>query len=255
MTWNNLTLEKKDGVAVLRINRPHALNALNSDVFTDLYDCIPRIAYDPEVDVLIVSGEGDRAFVAGADIAEMQAFTAEQAQKFAERGHKAFTMIEHLPQPVIGAINGFCLGGGNELAMACDFRIASEGAKFGQPEVGLGIPPGFGGTQRLHRLIGPARARYLLMTAELIDAGQALAWGLVDIVVPAGELMDKTLETAAKIRKNSRFAVGQTKQCTLKGMEAGLDAGQELEAMAFGVCFSTEDQKKRMQRFLDKSKK
>jgi enoyl-CoA hydratase len=255
MSWNNLTLEKKDGIAVLKINRPKALNALNSAVFTDLYDCIPQIADDPEVDVLIISGEGDRAFVAGADIAEMQAFTAEEAKTFAERGHKAFTMIENLPQPVIGAINGFCLGGGNELAMACDFRIASDKAKFGQPEVGLGIPPGFGGTQRLHRLIGPSRARYLLLTAEIIGAEQALAWGMVDMVVPADELMAKVMQTAGKISKNSKFAVRQTKQCSLLGMEAGIDAGQMLEAMAFGVCFSTEDQKKRMQAFLDKSKK
>jgi len=152
-------------------------------------------------------------------------------------------------------INGFCLGGGNELAMGCDFRIASEKAKFGQPEVGLGIPPGFGGTQRLPRLIGSSRARYLLMTAEIIGAQKAMEWGMVDMVVPAEELAAKTMEVAKKIQSNSKFAVRETKLCAVRGMEASLDTGMELEAMAFGICFSNDDQKNRMQAFLDKSKK
>lgn len=253
--WNTVLLENNDGIAILKINRPKALNALNDEVMRDLQDCLTKIAADATIDVVIVTGEGDRSFVAGADIGQMQPLNAEQGAAWGRLGQKVMTMLENLPQPVIAAVNGFALGGGNEMAIACDMRIASEKAKFGQPEVGLGITPGFGGTQRLPRLIGPGRARYLLYTAEMIDAQKALEFGLVDMVVAPEALMDTAIAVAKKMQKAGKFAVQQAKQCALRGVEAPLTTALEFEAQAFGLCFSTEDQKTNMQKFLDKSKK
>ena len=209
MSWENLILEKEDGIGILKINRPKALNALNAAVMADLENCLPQIAADPEIKVLIITGEGDRSFV----------------------------------------------GGGDELAIACDIRVASTKAKFGQPEVGLGITPGFGGTQRLPRLIGQGRARYLLYTADIIDAQKALEWGLVDFVAEPEALMDTAKNIAKKIIKQRQFAVQETKQCALRGIEAPLKTALEFEAQAFGLCFSNPDQKEAMANFLNKSKK
>lgn len=253
--WNTVLLENKEGIAILKINRPKALNALNAEVMSDLQDCLTKIAADASIDVVIITGEGDRSFVAGADIGQMQPLNAEEGAAWGRLGQKVMTMIENLPQPVIAAVNGFALGGGNEMAIACDMRIASEKAKFGQPEVGLGITPGFGGTQRLPRLIGPGRARYLLYTAEMIDAQKALEFGLVDMVVAPEALMETAIGVAKKMQKAGKFAVQQTKQCALRGVEAPLTTALEFEAQAFGLCFSTEAQKTNMQNFLNKSKK
>ncbi|MEG2140514.1 MAG: enoyl-CoA hydratase-related protein [Bilophila sp.] len=253
--WNTLLFENQDGIGILKINRPKALNALNDEVMTDLQDWTAKVAADKSVKVIIITGEGEKSFVAGADIGQMQALDAPAGAAWGRLGQSVMTAIENLPQPVIAAINGFALGGGNELAISCDMRIASEKAKFGQPEVGLGITPGFGGTQRLPRLIGPGRARYLLYTAEIIDAQKALEFGLVDMVVAPEALMETALGVAKKIAKQRTFAVQQTKQCALRGVEAPLTTALEFEAQAFGLCFATADQKEAMQKFLDKSKK
>lgn len=253
--WNTLNLENQDGIAILKINRPKALNALNSDVLDDLLDCTAKIAADKTIHVVVITGEGEKSFVAGADISEMQPLDPVAAATFGRKGQAVMTAIENLPQPVIAAVNGFALGGGNELAIACDIRIASEKAKFGQPEVGLGITPGFGGTQRLPRLIGPGRARYLLYSAEIINAHKALEFGLVDMVVAPEALMETALGLATKIKEQCPEAVRQTKLCALRGTEAPLTTALEFEAQAFGICFATQDQKDAMQKFLDKSKK
>lgn len=255
MSWENLILEKEDEIGILKINRPKALNALNSAVMADLEDCLPKIAADPEIKVVIITGEGDRSFVAGADIGQMQPLSPEEGAKWGRQGQAVMTAIENLPQPVIAAVNGFALGGGDELAIACDIRVASTKAKFGQPEVGLGITPGFGGTQRLPRLIGQGRARYLLYTADIIDAQKALEWGLVDFVAEPEALMETAKGIAKKIIKQRQFAVQETKQCALRGIEAPLKTALEFEAQAFGLCFSNPDQKEAMANFLNKGKK
>lgn len=252
---NTLIFENNAGIGLLKINRPKALNALNGEVMEELEALLIKLAADKTLDVLIITGEGDKSFIAGADIGQMQPLNAEEGAAWGRWGQKVFTMIENLPMPVIAAINGFALGGGNELAISCDMRIASEKAKFGQPEVGLGITPGFGGTQRLPRLIGPGRARYLLYTAEIIDANKAMEFGLVDMVVAPEALMETATTVAKKIQKQRKFAVQQTKACALRGVEAPLTTALEFEAQAFGLCFAHPDQADAMQKFLDKSKK
>ena len=187
MAYENLLLEKEGALAILYVNRPKALNALNKDTLLEMKDAITSIKDDPEIDVLIVTGAGDKSFVAGADIAFMKSLTAVEAREFGALGQEVFRMIEAMEKPSIAAVNGFALGGGCELAMCCDFRIASSKAKFGQPEVGLGITPGFGGTQRLPRLVGSGMARQMLYTADVIDASEALRIGLVNNVVAPEE--------------------------------------------------------------------
>jgi enoyl-CoA hydratase len=202
--------------------------------------------------VAIVTGAGDRAFVAGADIAEMSALTVAQAKVFADAGHAACALIEQAPCAFIAKVNGFALGGGCELALACDFIYASDKARFGQPEVNLGIMPGFGGTQRLARRIGPGRARELIYTGDHVNAEQALAWGLVNAVVPAADLDEKVLGVAKKIALKGPLAIAASKRVILRGLEADLDAGCELEAQAFAALFGSEDQKDGMRAFLEK---
>lgn len=250
--YTSLTYEQNDGIGIITINRPKALNALNSAALAELDDLLDRLADDKTVRVVIVTGAGEKAFVAGADIAEMQGLSAIEGRAFAAFGQAVFSKLENLPQPVIAAVNGFALGGGCELAMACDIRIAAETAKFGQPEVSLGIPPGFGGTQRLPRLIGKGRAQELLLTGDVIDAREAWRIGLVNTVTPAGELMAAARAMAEKIRGRAPVAVWLCKAAVNAGLEAPLTVGLAYEAEVFGLCFSTADQKEGMAAFLNK---
>jgi len=250
--WKNVLLEVEAGIAVLKVNRPEAMNALNTETLTELGQAVAAIAADAGITVVIVTGGGEKAFVAGADIAEMSAKTAAEGLVFAQLGQKVMADLAALPQPTIAAINGFALGGGCELAMACDIRLAAANAKFGQPEVGLGITPGFAGTQRMARLVGAGWAKYLIYTADIIKADKALEIGLVQEVYPREELQEKAMELAQKIVAKGKIAVRQAKLAIDKGLEAGVDSGTSYEAQAFGLCFSTEDQKEGMKAFLEK---
>ena len=251
---NNLLLEVKDGVAVISINRPQALNALNSDTLTELSACLDQVEADSAVNVVVLTGAGEKSFVAGADIGEMKPLTAVEAKAFGRLGNDVFLKVERLSKPVIAAVNGFALGGGCELAMACDIRLASEKAKFGQPEVGLGITPGFGGTQRLARIVGVSNAMELILTAKTIKAEEAERIGLVSHVWPAEELMDRALELANAIAANAQVAVRQSKAAIRRGMQTDMTTGAAFEAEAFGLCFATEDQKDAMKAFVNKEK-
>ncbi|MBC7075550.1 MAG: short-chain-enoyl-CoA hydratase [Syntrophomonadaceae bacterium] len=254
MEFANILLEKKDRIAVLTINRPKALNALNKDTLLDIKAAIEDVEGDSEVDVVIITGAGDRSFVAGADITYMQDMNALEGREFGQLGSSVFRMIETMDKPVIAAVNGFCLGGGCELAMSCDFRISSDKAKFGQPEVGLGVTPGFGGTQRLPRLVGIGMANELLYTGDTIDANEALRIGLVNHVVPAEELMDYVMKIAKKIASKGQLAVRFCKAAVYEGMQTDIDRGLTVEADVFGLCFATEDQKEGMRAFVEKRK-
>ena len=249
----NVTYEIRGKVAVITINRPEALNALNLDVLKDLEQAVAEAEKDQDVYVLIITGAG-RAFVAGADISQMKDFTADEGRAFGEYGNKVFSKIESQTKPVIAAVNGFALGGGCELCMACDIRIAGEKAKFGQPEAGLGITPGFGGTQRLPRIVGLSKAKELIFTAQTIDAQEALRIGLVSQVVTTENLMIAALELAGKITQNAQIAVRQSKAAINRGMQCDIDTGLAYESQAFGLCYSTEDQKDAMNAFVNKAK-
>ena len=246
-------LEKKGAVAILTIDRQEALNALNSQVLCDLDEAIGKVEADSEVHAVILTGAG-RSFVAGADIGEMKGFSANDGKKFGVHGGGVFLRLENLSVPVIAAVNGFALGGGCELSMACDIRLASEKAKFGQPEVGLGITPGFAGTQRLPRIVGISKAMELILTAKVIGAEEAKAIGLVSEVYPADELMPKALELANAICANAQIAVKESKRCIRKGMQTDIYTGCAFEAEAFGVCCGTEDKDEGMGAFLEKRK-
>lgn len=243
--------EQKDHVAVLTIDRQEALNALNSQVLCDLDEAITKVEQDESVRVVILTGAG-RSFVAGADIGEMKGFSAIDGKKFGVHGGSIFLRLENLSKPVIAAVNGFALGGGCELAMACDIRLASEKAKFGQPETGLGITPGFGGTQRLPRIVGVSKAMELILTAKTIKADEAKAIGLVSEVYPAEELMDKAMELANAICANAQIAVCESKRCIRMGMQTDIHTGSAFEAEAFGVTCGTEDKNEGMGAFLEK---
>ena len=246
-----LDLTRSGHIATVTINRPEALNALNSAVLSELDAAIDVLSRDDEVYVVILTGAG-RSFVAGADIAEMRGFTAVEGKRFGVRGGGVFLKLEQMEKPVIAAVNGFALGGGCELAMACDIRLASEKARFGQPEVGLGITPGFGGTQRLPRIVGQSRAMELILTGRTVKADEALAIGLVDAVYPADELMVKATELAEMICANAQIAVRQAKRCIRMGMQADIATGAAFEAEAFGVCCGTQDKAEGMDAFLEK---
>jgi enoyl-CoA hydratase len=252
MAYENLLLEKEGALAILYVNRPKALNALNKDTLLEMKDAITSIKNDPEIDVVIVTGAGGKSFVAGADIAFMQSLTAVEAREFGALGQEVFRMIEAMEKPSIAAVNGFALGGGCELAMCCDFRIASSKAKFGQPEVGLGITPGFGGTQRLPRLVGSGMARQMLYTADIIDASEALRIGLVNNVVAPEELMDVVKGIAGRIISKGKLAVRFSKAAANEGLQTDIDRAMTIEADLFGLCFSTEDQKEGMGAFIEK---
>ena len=253
MDFKGILFEKDKNIGVLSINRPDALNALNSDVLDEINNVIDMIIEDDQVHILIVTGEG-RAFVAGADISEMKDMDMFKARKFAEKGLKLFRKVELMEKPVIAAVNGFALGGGCELAMCCDIRIASPKAKFGQPEVGLGIIPGFAGTQRLFRMVGLAKAKELIFTADMIDAEEAYRIGLVNKVVPEEDLMDEAMAMANKILSKGQIAVRFAKVAINRGIETDIETGMDIERDLFGLCFATEDQKEGMDAFLMKRK-
>ena len=253
MDFKGILFEKDKNIGVLSINRPDALNALNSDVLDEINNVIDMIIEDDQVHILIVTGEG-RAFVAGADISEMKDMDMFKARKFAEKGLKLFRKVELMEKPAIAAVNGFALGGGCELAMCCDIRIASPKAKFGQPEVGLGIIPGFAGTQRLSRIVGLAKAKELIFTADMIDAEEAYRIGLVNKVVPEEDLMDEAMAMANKILSKGQIAVRFAKVAINRGIETDIETGMDIERDLFGLCFATEDQKEGMDAFLMKRK-
>ncbi|MGE4540672.1 MAG: short-chain-enoyl-CoA hydratase [Bacteroidales bacterium] len=246
-----IKLEQFDHVAVLTINREKSLNALNSKVLSDLNIALDEIENNDEIYVVVITGAG-RSFVAGADISEMKDFNAVSSKAFADFGNKVFLRLENLDKPVIAAINGFALGGGCELSMACDIRLASIKAKFGQPEVGLGVTPGFGGTQRLPRLVGYAKALELMFTGKIINAEEAHSIGLVNDVYQPEELMPKAMEMAHLIAAQAQIAVRISKQCIRKGMQTDINTAASYEALAFAVCFDTEDKDEGMEAFLEK---
>ena len=245
-------LEQRGSIGILTMNRPEALNALNDQVLRDLDAALDTVEANDEILVVILTGAG-RSFVAGADIGQMKDFTSVQAKKFGAYGNSVFLKLENFPKPVIAAVNGFALGGGCELAMSCDIRLASEKAKFGQPEVGLGITPGFGGTQRLARIVGVSNAMELILTAKVIKAEEAKEMGLVSHVYPAEELMDKAMELAQAIATNAQVAVRQSKAAIRHGLQTDMYTGTAYAAEAFGVCCATEDQKGAMKAFTEKT--
>lgn len=251
MEFKNLLLEKNEGICTIKINSPQTLNALNEEVIKELDNVFDQVACDEEVSVIILTGEG-KAFVAGADIAYMNGFNVEEAKKFAENGSRIFRKIEMLEKVVIAAVNGYALGGGCELCMACDIRIASERAKFGQPEVGLGITPGFSGTQRLPRLVGLGRAKELILTGGHIDAQEAYRIGLVNKIINKDILMEETYKLAKKIISNSKTAMKYAKEAMNRGVETDIETGIAIEANLFSLCFANEDQKEGMTAFIEK---
>ena len=244
-------VEQQGHVGILTIDRQEALNALNSQVLNDLDAAIDEVAANDDVYVVVLTGAG-RSFVAGADIGEMKGFSSADGKKFGVHGGGVFLKLENMAKPVIAAINGFALGGGCELSMACDIRLASEKAKFGQPEVGLGITPGFAGTQRLPRIVGISKAMELILTAKVICAAEAKAIGLVSEVYPPEQLMDKAMELAQMICANAQIAVQESKRCIRMGMQTDISTGSAFEAEAFGVCCGTEDKDEGMGAFLEK---
>ena len=240
-------------VAVITINRPKALNALNEDVLKDIEAAFDAVDLS-EIRAIILTGAGEKSFVAGADIAAMSVMTKEQGEHFGKFGNDIFRKIETFPVPVIAAVNGFALGGGNELAMSCDIRICSDNALFGQPEVGLGITPGFGGTQRLARLIGPGKAKEMVFASRNIKADEAYRIGLVNGVCAKEELMPTVMKLAKKIASNAPIAVRNSKESLTDGYLSDLDHAISIEEKYFSECFETEDQKEGMKAFLEKRK-
>jgi 3-hydroxypropionyl-coenzyme A dehydratase len=284
-TMKYIQLEPQGDIAILRINRPEALNAMNLDVLSELSKMIDIIAADGSIKAVVITGAGERSFCAGADISYMVNIDPMQAEKYATSAQDVINKIDRLEKPVIAAVNGFALGGGCELAMACDIRIASSNAKIGQPEVTIGIPPGWGGTQRLMRIVGPAKAKELIFTGKMITADEAYQIGLVNKVINLGsddkippeapkgdaakekeraseiaktlnrKLMDESLALAKEIANNSFTAVKVSKNLINRGMDSDLETGLRLEIYGWALCFAHEDRQKMMSAFLNKSKK
>jgi enoyl-CoA hydratase len=254
-TFETLKLRQEGSLAIVTIDRPTALNALSRTVIAELLSAAAALEQAVEVRVVAVTGGGEKAFVAGADISQMTAMTPSEAQAFAELGGLLGASIEASSKPWIAAVNGFAFGGGCELALACDFIYAADTAQLGQPEVKLGVIPGFGGTQRLARRVGIAKAKELCMTGEPVNAAEALRIGLVDAVVPAGELMAKVKATAERIAANGPLAVAEVKRLVHLGQSTSLDAALALEQRSFGLLFATSDQKEGMAAFLHKPRR
>ncbi|QGU94287.1 crotonase [Clostridium bovifaecis] len=251
MEFKSILLKEEYGIAILSINRPEVLNAINTEVLKELNKAIYYISENDDIKVVIIKGEG-RAFSAGGDVVEMQGYNSEQGRDFIKKGQDVFRRIEVLEKPIIAAVNGFALGGGCELAMSCDIRIAEENAKFGHPELNLGIIPGFGGTQRLVRLVGRGKAKELIYTGEIISAKKAEQIGLVERIVPRERLMEEAMEMAVKIASKGQVAVKYAKTVMTIGIETDIDTALEIERDAIGLCFATEDQKEGMSAFLEK---
>ena len=251
---NNLLMEVENEIAVVTINRPKSLNALNSETLAELNTCLAEIEGRTDIKVVILTGSGSKSFVAGADISEMVNATPAEGRAMGLLAREAFGRLENMPQVTIAAVNGFALGGGCEISMACDIRVAAENAKFAQPECGLGILPGFGGTQRLARLVGKGRAKEMIFTCDMIEAQDAYRIGLANHVVPQEELLDYCKAMAGRIMKNAPYAVSLAKQVINSGADMDLDNGLKLEANIFGLSFSTEDKKEGMTAFLEKRK-
>lgn len=254
MEYENIYIEEENNIATITINRPKKLNALNKRTILELHTAFKELEEDANTKVIIVTGSGEKAFVAGADISEFAHFSEDQGRQLAAEGQeRLFDFVENLTTPVIAAVNGFALGGGLELAMSCHFRVASENAKMGLPEVSLGVIPGYGGTQRLPSLIGKGRAMELIMTAGMTDAAKALDWGLVNHVVPQDELIPLCLKIASRISNNSPIAI----KYAIKAVNAGFkydENGYAVEIDAFGTCFGTADFKEGTTAFLEKRK-
>lgn len=257
----NILLEKKGSIAVATINRPKALNALNSQVLEDLNELLDLVNADEEIRALVLTGSGEKAFVAGADIAEMSTLTKTEGEAFGKKGNDVFRKLETLPIPTVAAVNGFALGGGCELAMSCDIILAAGpnaegkgGAKFGQPEVGLGITPGFSGTQRLPRRVGIAKAKELIFSGKVIGAAEAEKIGLVNAVYAPEELIPGAIAMAKSFTVNAPIAVKYSKACIDRGMQMDIDDGIALENELFAMCFATADQKEGMSAFMEKRK-
>jgi len=253
MIFDNILLEELEpGIFLLTINRPQVFNALNQATVAEIKKARDLLEQNADARVLLLTGAGSKAFAAGADIKEMQHMSGIQGRDFSQEGLRVFRSLETLPIPVIAVVNGYCLGGGCELAMSCDWIIASDNAVFGQPEVNLGVTPGFGGTQRLPRLVGRGRTMEMTMTGRHVSAQEAKEWGLVVHVYKQGELMQKALETARDITKKGPVALELTKDTILRGQDMDLDNACALESKAFGLSFSTEDQKEGMTAFMEK---
>lgn len=252
MEFKNLLIETTDGITTLTINRPQVLNALNCEVVRELECALFELDLDAAVRAVVVTGAGEKAFVAGADIKEMSEISAFEAHDFARRGQRLMLLINRMRKPVIAAVNGYALGGGLELALACDFIYASEKAKFGFPEVGLGIIPGFGGTQNLARLIGPNRAGELILSGRIITAAKALEWGIANELFAPEELLPKALATAREIAGRGSLGVAYAKDAIASGMNMTKEDGFRYEASLFGVLFATGDQREGMGAFLEK---
>lgn len=252
MGYKNIIVEKLDNIGKLSINRPDVRNALNRETRLEIEQGIQELSIDNEIKVVVVTGAGDKAFCAGADIRDMKDATPLEAIESAELGKRVFNKIESLEKPVIAMINGFALGGGCELALACDIRIASDKARLGQPEINLGFIPGYAGTQRLPRLVGKAVAKELIMIGDLIDANEAYRIGLVNKVVPADKLERTVMDIAKKLASRSPIALKEAKYCIDRGMETNTAVGSALETEAFGICFSTWDHSEGINAFLEK---
>ncbi len=249
-----LLVTREEGIVTATLNRPEKLNALNRELIESLAKTVGDLASDASVRVLVLTGAGEKAFAAGADIEAMREMSPAQAKAFADLGHRVGAALEAAHFAVVGAINGFALGGGCELALACDFLYASDRAKFGQPEVNLGVIPGFGGTQRLARRVGVGRARELCFTGDIIDAEEAKRIGLVNAVVPGAELLAKVADVAKKIASKGPLAIAQCKRVMLRGEDVALGVANELEAQAFAGLFGSHDQREGMGAFLEKRK-
>ncbi len=253
MEFKNLTLSIEQEVGILKVNRPQVLNALNTETLKELETAIDHIDQDYEIKALIITGEG-RAFIAGADISEMVHYSPFEAKEFAERGHRLLGKIERLPKVVIAAINGYALGGGCELALACDMRIMAEGAKIGQPEVNIGVIPGFGGCLRLPRVCGKGIASELIFTGDMIDAHEAYRIGLVNKVTSPEQLMPTCLELAKKIAQKGKETIALAKSTINLGLETGLETAKEIEIQSFSLLFSIEKTRDKMKSFLERKK-
>jgi enoyl-CoA hydratase len=254
MAYENILFQSDQGIATITFNRPKALNALNQALLAELSRALDEIAADEGVRVLVLTGAGEKAFVAGADITELATFTALQAKMFSGAGHAIIAKLQELPIAVIAAVNGFALGGGSEIALACDFIYAAENAKFGLPEINLGLIPGFGGTQRLPRLVGAGQAKELIFTGKMISAAEALQIGLVNKVVPAADLMAEVLKTARDIAGKGRVSLRAVKQAINRGLNTDLATGCHIEVDAFALTLASVDAKEGTTAFLEKRK-